>query len=388
MKYNRILTHDDVEICRKILENEQWQEKGFHANFWEKDAALVKWVTLLEEFKSIRKNNLKVIDLGSANGVVPHIIASWGNDVTGIDLMSIDHWCPKGLTKMILGDALYELKQMDDASVDVIIDSCSIHCFEPVWGWGIENWGWKNVAHEVHRVLKPGGRLISSTDVTLVPYPGEFISPENIINIVESSGLKLTSEYRKEYESYENGIDNRLYQPEVDLFIATLSFQKPNKNMKIIAHRGNLSGSNPLRENSIDYIEEAISEGFDAEIDLWVEDDQCYLGHDNPQYFVTMEWLEKYKDVLWIHCKNREALEKMSSASVEFNYFYHECDRYTLTSKGIGWVLVGQIPFSKSIIVLPESINYYDKYEGTYDRIMSTMGICTDQCIFYRNELK
>ena len=111
------------------------------------------------------------------------------------------------------------------------------------------------------------------------------------------------------------------------------------------------------------------------------------MGHDHPQYFIDIEWLENRKDVLWIHCKNREALEKMSSASVEFNYFYHECDRYTLTSKGIGWVLVGQIPFSKSIIVLPESINYYDKYEGTYDRIMSTMGICTDKCLFYKSEL-
>ncbi len=158
-------------------------------------------------------------------------------------------------------------------------------------------------------------------------------------------------------------------------------------DMKIIAHRGNLTGPNPDKENSIDYIEEAISEGFDVEIDLWVEDDQCYLGHDNPQYFVTMEWLRKYKDVLWIHCKNLEALEKISSAPIDFHYFWHDIDRYTLTSKGIGWVLVGQIPFKKSIIVLPESINYYDKYEGKYDRILNTMGICTDKPLFYKNEL-
>jgi glycerophosphoryl diester phosphodiesterase len=58
--------------------------------------------------------------------------------------------------------------------------------------------------------------------------------------------------------------------------------------MKLIAHRGNINGPNPLRENSIDYIEEAISEGFDVEIDLRVEDNQCYLGHDDPQYFVKL----------------------------------------------------------------------------------------------------
>lgn len=153
--------------------------------------------------------------------------------------------------------------------------------------------------------------------------------------------------------------------------------------MKIISHRGNLTGPNPIRENSIDYIEDAIVEGFDVEIDLRVEDNDCYLGHDDPQYFITMEWLEKYKDVLWIHCKNLEALEKMSSSVVEFNYFYHECDRYTITSKGIGWVLIGQYPYSKSVIVLPESISLYD-YQPEY--IKNSFGICTDKPIFYKNK--
>lgn len=149
--------------------------------------------------------------------------------------------------------------------------------------------------------------------------------------------------------------------------------------MKIISHRGNLIGSNPIRENSIDYIEEAISEGFDVEVDLRVEDNQCYLGHDDPQYFVTMEWLRKYKDVLWIHCKNLEALEKLSSSMIEFNYFWHETDCYTITSKGIGWCLVGQKPYFNSVVVLLESI---DRPEY----IKNSFGICTDTPLFYRNK--
>ena len=151
--------------------------------------------------------------------------------------------------------------------------------------------------------------------------------------------------------------------------------------MKIISHRGNLTGPNPLRENSIDYIEEAITEGFDVEVDLRVEDDEFYLGHDDAQYFVTLGWLIKYRDLLWIHCKNREALEKMSSFAIEFNYFWHESDRYTITNKGIGWVLVGQLPYSKSVIVLPESISLYD-YHPEY--IKNSFGICTDKPIFYK----
>ena len=34
--------------------------------------------------------------------------------------------------------------------------------------------------------------------------------------------------------------------------------------MKLIAHRGNISGPEPERENTMDYIEEAIQLGYDA----------------------------------------------------------------------------------------------------------------------------
>jgi len=145
--------------------------------------------------------------------------------------------------------------------------------------------------------------------------------------------------------------------------------------MKIIAHRGNLDGPNPLEENSIDYIENAISEGFDVEIDLRVEDDQCYLGHDDPQYLATIEWLTKHKDFLWIHCKNREALEKMSSSVVEFNYFWHEIDCYTITSKGIGWVYPKNAHYQKSVIVLPETFLNFDEFDKNN---YNCYGICSD----------
>jgi hypothetical protein len=164
--------------------------------------------------------------------------------------------------------------------------------------------------------------------------------------------------------------------------------------MKIISHRGNLTGPNPLRENSPDYIEEAIAEGFDVEVDLRMNNKKFYLGHDDPHfqddrihYYVPMTWLAKWKDKLWIHCKDLESLDVISSSPVDFHYFWHESDRYTLTSKGIGWVHVGQIPFKNSIVVLPESIDYYSKIYKGYDRIDNTKGICTDKPLFYRNVL-
>ena len=38
--------------------------------------------------------------------------------------------------------------------------------------------------------------------------------------------------------------------------------------MILIAHRGNVNGKNPERENTIEYIEEAIKKGYHCEIDI------------------------------------------------------------------------------------------------------------------------
>jgi len=154
--------------------------------------------------------------------------------------------------------------------------------------------------------------------------------------------------------------------------------------MIIISHRGNLDGPDPSRENNPDYIDETISLGFDVEVDVRVIDKKFYLGHDDAHHHISMKWLVERKDSLWIHCKNVEALDFLSGMSIiDFHYFWHDNDKYTLTSKGMGWVLVGQIPFKNSIIVLPELVDYY----CNYDRIVNTKGICTDKPLFYQKEL-
>ena len=39
--------------------------------------------------------------------------------------------------------------------------------------------------------------------------------------------------------------------------------------MKLISHRGNFKGKEPLNENHPDYIRKAIDHGFEVEIDVW-----------------------------------------------------------------------------------------------------------------------
>jgi hypothetical protein len=126
--------------------------------------------------------------------------------------------------------------------------------------------------------------------------------------------------------------------------------------MKLIAHRGNIDGPDSSKENNPDYIEQAISQGFDVEIDLRYSslDKNLYLGHDEPTYKINWFWLGKYKDYLWIHCKNIEALYEFSHGTSGFNYFWHQNDDYTLTSRNYIWTYPGKPYTSKSVIVMPE----------------------------------
>ena len=90
----------------------------------------------------------------------------------------------------------------------------------------------------------------------------------------------------------------------------------------LIAHRGNITGANPEKENTIKYLLKALDEGFECELDLWFIDNGFYLGHDSPDEIIDEDFLLKYSDYLWIHCKNIEALEKISVLKT-LNYFCH-----------------------------------------------------------------
>ena len=76
--------------------------------------------------------------------------------------------------------------------------------------------------------------------------------------------------------------------------------------MIYISHRGNLNGKSD-RENQPDYIEEALAQGFDVEIDVWWVGNSFYLGHDGPIYKIELKWLLDRTSKLWCHAKNGEA---------------------------------------------------------------------------------
>lgn len=121
--------------------------------------------------------------------------------------------------------------------------------------------------------------------------------------------------------------------------------------MILIAHRGNTKGPNKERENTPDYIDEALNQGFDVELDVWLgEEGQLFLGHDEPETQITVNFLRERESRLWCHAKNLEALEFLLEKG--FHTFFHDSDEYTITSKGYIWAHPNSKLSSKTICVM------------------------------------
>ncbi len=135
-------------------------------------------------------------------------------------------------------------------------------------------------------------------------------------------------------------------------------------DVKFISHRGNLDGPNKKIENTIKQVELVINEGFECEIDVWFVDNKLFLGHDNPDNEISLDWLKKNSQSLWIHCKNFESLNLFKNLGGLFNYFWHQKDDFTLTSKGYIWTYPEKKYDKNSVIVkldneLPKDLNIY-----------------------------
>jgi hypothetical protein len=151
--------------------------------------------------------------------------------------------------------------------------------------------------------------------------------------------------------------------------------------MIYISHRGNIDGKKPHLENSLSYIDDAIELGYDVEVDLWHVDGNFFLGHDEPQYSVTFDWINDRANRLWVHCKNVEAIEYFIENDFkcsDINWFWHENDLMTLTTFGYAWVYPGKQPIKGSIAVMPERGN---------DDISRCGGICSDIIKKYKDEI-
>ncbi len=146
--------------------------------------------------------------------------------------------------------------------------------------------------------------------------------------------------------------------------------------MRIISHRGNLSGPDPDNQNHPDQVLKVLKTGLDCEIDVWRVDDEFYLGHDEPQHLIDAKFLRN--SGLWVHAKNLDVLNNIpfsktkdgSFLSNDVRFFWHQADDFTLTSNGLIWTFPNKEVCEKSIIV--------DNNRNWRQKNYNCFGVCTD----------
>ena len=129
--------------------------------------------------------------------------------------------------------------------------------------------------------------------------------------------------------------------------------------MKAISHRGNICGKEPNRENTREYVEVALSSGYEVEIDVRFKDGSLWLGHDGPEEVIDLNWLFKNADRLWIHCKDIQGIMLLREIdNGTLNYFGHANDDFVLTSRGFLFCLPTDVLNNKGVLVMPEFFDY------------------------------
>lgn len=146
--------------------------------------------------------------------------------------------------------------------------------------------------------------------------------------------------------------------------------------MVLIAHRGNTNGRFESWENEPTYIDMAIKKGYEVEVDIWYKGGILWLGHDKPEYAIDFRWIKDRAAELWIHCKNIDALDYFKNCEYSLNYFWHQEDDVTITSKGYFWTYPGKQLTKSSIAVMPEI--------ASFQNIEACYGICSDYVDKYK----
>ena len=142
--------------------------------------------------------------------------------------------------------------------------------------------------------------------------------------------------------------------------------------MKLISHRGNITGRQPDQENTPAYIETALAI-YDCEIDVYYKDQKFYLGHDKSETEVNKDFL--LHPGLWCHAKHYASLQAL--LDIGAHCFFHQRDDYTVTSQGIIWAYPGQKGDKNTVCVHPHELDI--------ENVKKFYGVCADNIKDYED---
>lgn len=142
-----------------------------------------------------------------------------------------------------------------------------------------------------------------------------------------------------------------------------------------ICHRGNVNGSVKELENNFGVLIQRSIQGHYVEVDVWYHENHLWLGHDKPEYKITLEWLAADKRRL-IHAKDGKTLEHLLQESgrkaLDLHVFYHTDEDYVLTNKGLVICYPGKPLLQGSLCMMPERAQY------SQQELLKSFAICSD----------
>ena len=199
---NKIITKNDVEVLNKYRNDRDLHNKYKHPHdTWDNVDAFVKWsasVIIFDQIKDLLypQPGIKIVDLGSGDGPVPHMVSDRGYNVVAVD---IKKWTflYASLAEIVTKDCRDYLEECETGSVDMFMDGCAVTHFNDDYDEDTPNKGWRSTFKSVYRVLRPGGYFIclSDVDIRTTTCTGEYIIPEDIVRMAKEEGLDLSSEF-------------------------------------------------------------------------------------------------------------------------------------------------------------------------------------------------
>lgn len=142
-----------------------------------------------------------------------------------------------------------------------------------------------------------------------------------------------------------------------------------------ICHRGNVCGPIKEMENNFGVLIQRAIQGYHAEVDVWYHENNLWLGHDKPEYKITLDWLASSKRRL-IHAKDGKTFEHLLHESgkrgLDLHIFYHTEEDYVLTNKGLVICYPGKPLLEGSLCMMPERASYKT------EEMQKCFSVCSD----------
>jgi hypothetical protein len=135
--------------------------------------------------------------------------------------------------------------------------------------------------------------------------------------------------------------------------------------MLYISNKGNISGRDPKKENTVEYLLQAVQGGYCIKTDLWVIKGRLVTGNDFPANGIILDRFEK--DKLLIQARNLPALLFLLENG--YHCFWRESDDIVLTNKNFVLSFNNSL-IPKCIVMNPEKniISDWSNY----------LGLCSD----------